>query len=52
MMRRLAAQGFEELTADECMEVVNFIAEFCATRELSLRLLGAILQESPVREGC
>jgi hypothetical protein len=40
MMRRLAAQGFEEkLTADECMEVVDFIAEFSATRELSLRLL-------------
>ena len=40
MMRRLAAQGFEgKLTADECMEVVNFVAEFSATRELSLRLL-------------
>ena len=40
MMRRLAAQGFEgKLTAEECMEVVDFIAEFSATRELSLRLL-------------
>ena len=40
MMRRLAAQGFEEkLTADECMEVVDFVSEFSATRELSLRLL-------------
>jgi hypothetical protein len=40
MMRRLAAQGFEgKLTADECMDVVDFVAEFSATRELSLRLL-------------
>lgn len=39
MMRRLAADGFEELKPDECMAVVDFIAEFAATRELSLRLL-------------
>jgi hypothetical protein len=40
LMRRLAAQGFEgQLTADECLEVVAFISEFSATRELSLRLL-------------
>ena len=39
MMRRLAAQGFDGLTSDECMAVVDFIAEFSATRELSLRLL-------------
>ena len=40
MMRQLAAQGFEgKLTADECQEVVDFVAEFSATRELSLRLL-------------
>ena len=40
MMRRLAAQGFEgKLTADECQEVVDFVAGFSATRELSLRLL-------------
>ncbi len=40
MMRLLAAQGFEgKLTPDECMEVVDFVAEFSATRELSLRLL-------------
>jgi hypothetical protein len=40
MMRRLAAQGFEgKLTVDECMEVVDFVSEFSATRELSLRLL-------------
>ena len=39
MLRQLAAQGFEGLTPDECQEVVDFIAEFSATRELSLRLL-------------
>ena len=40
MLRQLAARGFEgQLTADECQEVVDFIAEFSASRELSLRLL-------------
>jgi hypothetical protein len=39
LMRQLAAQGYEGLEPDECMEVVDFIAEFSATRELSLRLL-------------
>ena len=39
LMRELAAQGFDGLTPDECMEVVDFIGEFSATRELSLRLL-------------
>ena len=40
MMHQLAAQGFgEQLTATECMEVVDYIAQFSATRELSLRLL-------------
>jgi hypothetical protein len=46
LMRQLAAQGFEsQLTADECMEVVDFIAEFSATRELSLRLLEPSLRK-------
>ncbi len=39
MLRHLAAQGFDGLTPDECMEVVEFIGEFSASRELSLRLL-------------
>jgi hypothetical protein len=40
MMRRLAVEGFgDRLTAEECLEIVDFIAEFAATRELSLRLL-------------
>ena len=46
MMRRLAAQGFEgKLTAEECMEVVDFVSEFSATRELSLRLLEPSLRK-------
>jgi hypothetical protein len=39
LMRQLAVQGFDGLAPDECMEVVEYIAEFSATRELSLRLL-------------
>ena len=39
LMRLLAVQGFEGLTPDECMEIVDFIGGFSATRELSLRLL-------------
>ena len=46
MLRQLAAQGFEEkLTPDECQEVVDFIAEFSASRELSLRLLEPSLRK-------
>jgi hypothetical protein len=45
MLRQLAAQGFEELNPDECMEVVDFIGEFSATRELSLRLLEPSLRK-------
>ena len=32
MMRRLAADGFEELTPEQCMSVVDFIAHYAATR--------------------
>lgn len=40
MMKCLAVEGFgNDLSATECLEVVNFIAEQAATRELSLRLL-------------
>ena len=40
MMRELAKGGFgERLTADECMEVVEYVSEFGKSRELSLRLL-------------
>lgn len=39
MLREIAAQGFGELTPDECSAVVDFIADSATTRELSLRLL-------------
>lgn len=39
LMRNLAKHGFENLTSDDCTQVVEFIGEFAATRELSLRLL-------------
>ncbi len=45
MMRQLAAQGFEGLTPAECQEVVDFVAEFSATRDLSLRLLEPSLRK-------
>lgn len=45
MLRQLAAQGFEGLTPDDCEEVVDFIAQFSATRELSLRLLEPSLRK-------
>jgi hypothetical protein len=45
MLRHLAARGFEGLAPDECQEVVDFIAEFSATRELSLRLLDPSLRK-------
>ena len=50
MMRQLAAQGFEGLSPDECQEVVDFIAEFSATRELSLRLLEPIVPQGHLRQ--
>jgi len=40
MLRQLAARGFEGvLSPSDCQAVVDFIAEFSVTRELSLRLL-------------
>ncbi len=45
MLRQLAVQGFEGLNPDKCMEVVDFIAEFSATRELSLRLFEPSLRK-------
>ena len=45
MLRQLAARGFEGLTPDECQGVVDFIAEFSASRELSLRLLEPSLRK-------
>ena len=45
LMRELAAEGFEGLTPDECQQVVDYISEFSATRELSLRLLEPSLRK-------
>ena len=45
MLRQLAARGFDGLAPDECQEVVDFIAEFSASRELSLRLLEPSLRK-------
>lgn len=38
-MRHLAVEGFESLTARECLEIVEFLADYRGTRPLSLRLL-------------
>lgn len=45
LMRQLAAQGFEGLSPEDCLEVVNFAGQFSATRELSLRLLEPSLRK-------
>ncbi len=45
MMLQLAGQGFEDLSADECLEVVEFISGFATTRDLSLRLLEPSLRK-------
>jgi len=46
LMRQLAARGYgSQLTADECQEVVDFISQFSATRDLSLRLLEPSLRK-------
>ena len=52
LMRELAAQGFEELTPADCLQVVDYIAEFSATRELSSAAAGAVVPESPLCTQC
>jgi len=40
MMRMIATKGYDNvLTPDDCKDVVDFIAQYASTRELSLRLL-------------
>lgn len=39
MMTEISKEGFDGLSAMDCLRVVNFIGEFSSTRELSLRLL-------------
>lgn len=45
MMRTLAANGFQGVSIDECQMVIDFIAEHCDDRQLSLRLLGPSLRK-------
>ena len=45
LMRQLAAQGFEGLEPDECMEVVDFIAEFSATQGTVPAAAGAVVPQ-------
>lgn len=45
VMRCLATQGFETLSAVQCLEVVEFIAANGSTRDLSLRLLHPSLRK-------
>ena len=45
MMRTLASNGFQGITADECQMVIDFIAEHSDDRQLSLRLLGPSLRK-------
>jgi hypothetical protein len=45
MMRSIAANGFPGITADQCAEVIDFVADETADRQLSLRLLGPSLRK-------
>ena len=44
-MRSIASAGYETLTPDDCMEVVNFIEQNGDDRAISLRLLEPILPQ-------
>lgn len=44
-MRAISANGFHNLTPDDCATVVDFIAEHSGDRQLSLRLLGPSLRK-------
>lgn len=45
MMRSLSAKGFAGLTPDDCATVIDFIAEHCDDRQISMRLLGPSLRK-------
>lgn len=45
MMRSLSAKGFHGITAAQCSEVIEFIAEHSDDRQLSLRLLTPSLRK-------
>ena len=44
-MRAVAAKGFNQLSPEDCMTVIDFIAENSDDRQLSLRLLGPSLRK-------
>lgn len=44
-MRAISANGFHNLTPDDCSTVIDFIAEHSGDRQLSLRLLGPSLRK-------
>ncbi len=45
LMREVAKQGFESLTPNQCLEVVDFIENEGGTRQLSMRLLEPSLRK-------
>ena len=38
-MRRVASAGYESLTPDDCLEVIDFIEQYGDDRAISMRLL-------------
>jgi hypothetical protein len=45
LMRCVASKGFKGITAEECEDVIDFIAEHADDRQLSMRLLGSSLRK-------
>ena len=45
LMRSVSAKGFRGLTTDDCSTVIDYIAENCADKEISMRLLGPSLRK-------
>ena len=45
LMRSVSAQGFRGLTPADCSMIIDFIAENCADKEISMRLLGPSLRK-------
>lgn len=45
MMRSLSSKGFAGLTPDDCATVIDYIAEHCDDRQISMRLLGPSLRK-------
>ncbi|HVX12171.1 MAG TPA: hypothetical protein VHC22_13400 [Pirellulales bacterium] len=45
MMRTLASNGFQGITADEANTIIDYMSDHCEDRQLSLRLLGPSLRK-------